>query len=199
MERAETDMFEMLQENTDFECITNGLIQDSGCGYLGYINTGLAYRDIKPENIVYHSYRSGIDRFRFLFTTRRVCLLRNGTFHVFESMTRHWKCSLVDFSKRADVHAFGKTILFILWQASIQGVIPIDKRLYKMFYSDRIEQIELPGPWQHWFDVAMVCCSKEPPTKIPLLPLTVTNTATTPNPITAKTAVKVFHAYPTLA
>lgn len=197
MERAEIDMFEMLQENTDFECITNGLIQIANA--VSWLHKhGLAHRDIKPENIVYHKGRFKMIDFDFCSPLEEFSYCGTEHFMCSKSKMSHWKCSLVDFSKRADVHAFGKTILFILWHASRQRAIPIDKRLYNMFYSDHIEHIELPGPWQHWFNIAMACCSKEPPIKIPLLPLAITNTATTPNPITAKTAVKVFHAYPTL-
>lgn len=197
MERGETDMFEMLQEKTDFECITNGLIQIAdGISWLH--KYGLAHRDIKPENIVYHQGRFKLIDFDFCSPLEEFTYCGTVNFMCSKSMTSQWKGSLADFSKRADVHAFGKTILFILWHASSQQVIPFDKRLYDMFYGDHIKHIELPGVWQYWFDVTVKCCSNEPPTKIPLLPLAITNTATTPNPITAKTTVKVFHAYPSL-
>ena len=198
MERGEMDMFDMLAQNTDFECITNGLIQIASA--VSWLHEhGLAHRDIKPENIVYHKGRFKLIDFDFCSPLEEFMHCGTQHFMCSKAMMRKWNCSSTESSKRADVHAFGKTILFILWNASRQQVIPIDERLYKMFYNGSMEHIDVPGTWQHWFDVAMKCCSEEPPTKIPLLPLAVANTTTTPNPITARTAVKVCYAYPILA
>lgn len=197
MEQGDSDMFELLQKNTNFACITNGLVQIANA--VSWLHEhGLAHRDIKPENIVYHKGRFKLIDFDFCSPLEEFVHCGTQHFMCSKAMVDNWHCIPTESSKRADVYAFGKTILFILWNASRQRVIPIDERLYTMFYSDTVEHVELPGVWQHWSDAVLQCCSQKPPTKIPLLPLAVAKTATTPNPITAKTAVKVFHAYPTL-
>ena len=197
MERAETDMFDMLLENTDFQCVTNGLVQIANA--VSWLHEhGLAHRDIKPENIVYHKGRFKLIDFDFCSPLEEFVHCGTKNFMCTKAMIKKWNCSPTESSKRMDVHAFGKTVLFILWNASRQQIVPYCQRLYSMFYNGPIEHVELLGHWQHLFDVFMKCCSEEPPTKIPLLPLAVASTATTPNPITTKTVVKVFRTYPSL-
>ena len=198
MLRAKTDMFEILQENTDFECILNGLVQVSNA--IAWLHEhGLAHRDIKPENIVFHEGRFKLIDFDFCSPLEE--FVHCGTEHYMcsKSTMRRWKGSQAMCSKRADVYAFGKTILFILWHACRQHVIPYDKRLHAMFHGAPVVCIEMPEPWQHWLAVAVKCCSKMPPVKIPLLPLTIKNTLTAVDSIAVPTSVKVVDADPAFA
>jgi len=189
MERGKSDMFEMLKQNTDFDHITNGLVQIANA--ISWLHEhGLAHRDIKPENIVYHKGRFKLIDFDFCSPLDEFVHCGTQHFMCSTTMMRTWNCSPTESSKRADVHAFGKTILFILWNASRQKVIPLDVRLYRMFYNDSMEYVELPGPWHHWFAVVVKCCDKEPPTKIPLLPLA--STGTTPNPMTTAAKARKY-------
>ena len=195
MPLAMTDMFEMLHENTNFSCITNGLVQISNA--ITWLHQhGLAHRDIKPENIAYHQGRFKLIDFDFCSPLEDFTHCGTTHFMCTKEMTYKWNCSAVKASKRVDIYAFGKTVLVTIWNASRQKAFAYDKRLLAMFESDYMYDIDVPYPWKNWFKVALTCCCREPPDKIPLLPLAITNTVTTSNGVTKITSVKVVHANP---
>ena len=201
MERAQTDMFELVQRGTDFEVVTNGLVQIANA--IAWLHEhGLAHRDVKPENIVLHEGRFKLIDFDFCSPLEEFTHCGTQYYMCSKSVTRKWNCSAAECSKRADVYAFGKTILFVLWHASRQKVISYpEKPLCDMFYDKGVTTVELTEPWQHWLSVVLKCSSGTPPVKIPLLPLTlpltIGNTLTAVNPITIPTTFKMVDADPT--
>ena len=163
MEYHPIDLFNLVSTRFDLQRVWAGM-RDVVRGMAYLHSKGLAHRDIKPENIVVgNTYFHLID---FDFTSPLTDYVHCGTplYIVPAAISDQWDCSNRTRSIRYDIYAFGKTIIHILYQAALGGLL--ERQFITSVYKKQglLEGVQNPfdGATAIWFDVALRCCQKEP-------------------------------------
>jgi serine/threonine protein kinase len=200
MEQASTDLYDYMRDHLNPQkCLQ--ACRDIAAAVHWMHDHGIAHRDIKPENIVLHDGRWKLIDWDFCSPLEEFVHCGTEAFMCKHAMTKQWEGSPADSSRRADVYAFGKLVFCIIMATACRQFIEPYKKLMKMFKSDYISShsIKLPAAWQDWLDLAVACCAKQPPIKIPPLPATVENTSVAKDTPTCSTSLQVVLADPTFA
>ena len=199
MQHGDTDLFEYIDKDFKLNDVAKALHEISQ-SILWLHDHCLAHRDIKPENIVMHNGRWKLIDFDFCSPLEEFVHCGTHCFICKPEITNTWSGSASDASKRADVYAFGKTIFMCLWKAAELNYIKQRRVLWVMFHNDFVLdiQMKIEPEWQPWLDVAMKCCAKQPPTRIPTLPTTMIDTIRTVDTIARVTTIQMVDTDPTL-
>ncbi len=158
------DLFALTLASFDLKRVFKGL-QDIANAIAFLHARGLAHRDIKPENIVVDK-----DYFRLIdfdFTSPLTHFVYCGTKNYMYPYDATLDWSNQDRSKRYDIYAFGRTILYVYYCAARLDIIAHKKRMEQL-YTRNIVLKDIKNPFVdgsdagHWFDVALTCCSEVP-------------------------------------
>ena len=200
MEFGGIDLFDAMQHSFSLKTVT-GALRDVAEAIHWLHRHSLAHRDIKPENVVCHHGRYKLIDFDFCSPLEDFTHCGTEGFMCPPDGTKHWPGTPSDHSRRADVYAFGKTILMVLWKASSEGFLKRRRVIWLMFHKAYVAKIPMTiePEWQPWLDIAMACCAKIPPTTIPTLPATMEDTVGTVDSGTAATTIQVVDADPGFA
>lgn len=200
MPHADTDLFDFHKRGATFEDIDRAF-RDVAASIEWLHNHGIAHRDIKPENVVLHK-----DRFKLIdfdFSSPMEEHVQCGTYNFMcpPSLVKDWNCSASDASRRSDVYSYGKLILSTLWDYFKFAPIEQRKRLWDMFHCDHLTEslMSVDPTKQQWIDLAVQCCHRKPPCKIPLLPTAAVSTLITKDIVTDTTMIQVVNADTVLA
>ena len=197
MPKAETDLFDFHKKNSSagFESVERAFHQVAR-SIQWLHDRGLAHRDIKPENVVLHKNRFKLIDFDFCSPLEEFVQCGTPNFMCPERLVKAWDCSPQDASRRSDVYSFGKLILSSLWHFYTQAPIRQRKRMWDMFHADYINHsfINTDPAKLAWINVAVQCCGKTPPCKIPILPTTIKNTFAAVDAVADPTTLQVVDA-----
>ena len=190
MRLADTDLFEYSKQGVDFYEIDTAFRQVVASIHWLH-DRGIAHRDIKPENVVLH--KGQFKLIDFDFSSPLEDFVRCGTQHFIcpDKIVKAWHCSPSDASRRSDVYSFGKLVLSIMWDCFKREPLVQRKRIWEMFHCDTINSscMTTDPLRQAWIDVAVECCGKLPPIKIPSLPASIAITAETSGAVDSTTGV----------
>jgi len=185
MPLAEKDLFEIISEQFNWNYVTNQLngIADA----IHFLHQcGAAHRDIKPENIVKYDGRLHLIDFDFCYPLSSLTHCGTEHFKCPKSVTSTWDCPVEMKSKKMDVYSFGKLVISVFWQASNHDMVQHRVFLFKLFHADYVKDMVHPfvGAYGQWCSLALLCISKDPPSKIPIYLTTESTTSTTVNIVT---------------
>lgn len=134
---------------------------------------GVAHRDVKPENIVIRDGRFQLIDFDFSYPSSQFVPCGTRYYMCARQHFQSWTCSPEESSRRMDVYAFGKTLLFILVRASDLNLIPKRRELFNIFHESSLDHYRGSASctMAPWFTLIHTCCSAFPPLEIPSLPM----------------------------
>tara|TARA_B100000780_G_C21118829_1_gene452993 strand:- start:2050 stop:2880 length:831 start_codon:yes stop_codon:yes gene_type:complete len=156
------DLFSFTTTTFDLNRVFKGL-QDIANAIDFLHSRGLAHRDIKPENIVVDK-----DYFRLIdfdFTSPVANFVYCGTTDYMYPGQNTW--SAQDSSRRYDIYAFGRTILYVFYCAASLKMIDYMSFMKKIYLKNAILK-DVQNPWKattingYWFDVALKCLKEIP-------------------------------------
>lgn len=156
---------------------------------------GLAHRDVKPENVVFHNEKYKWIDFEFTSVLDEWMICGSPHYLAPYKVIQKWSVDWNMRSRRMDVFAFGKMIFFVLWAAASHYCIDHGQYLYKMFLADFAVSMEQPfeGVLKDWVQCALKCCQSVPPLSIPL-PTTVSKTVRAYDQVTIRTGSQMVFA-----
>lgn len=200
MEYGGIDFYDTMDRSFSIKKVT-GALRDIAEAIHWLHDHSLAHRDIKPENVVCHNGRYKLIDFDFCSPLEDFTHCGTEGFMCPPDVTKHWPGDSTDHSRRADVYAFGKTILMVIWKASCEGFLKQRRVIWLMFHKAYVAKIPMTiePEWQPWLDIAMACCAKIPVTAIPTLPATMKDTLGTGDRGTATATIQVLDADPGVA
>jgi len=158
------DLFSFTLTSFDLKRVFKGL-QDIANALVFLHSRGLAHRDIKPENIVVDK-----DYFRLIdfdFTSPLTHFVCCGTKDYIYPTDATLDWSTQDRSTRYDIYAFGRTILYVYYCATMHKMIGHRHQLERLCTHNAVLK-DIQNPFAtgsdvgHWFDVALKCCSEVP-------------------------------------
>lgn len=165
MHNYPSDLFSLTLTSFDLQRVFKGLSDIARA--LQFLHArGLAHRDIKPENIVVDKEYFRLIDFDFTSPVTEFILCGTKDYMYPGSNTQDWE--LPDRSRRFDIYAFGRTVLFVLYCAASHGMIEHEELITKLHSNNAIIQsIENPfsGTVADWFDIVLACCSETPTLK----------------------------------
>lgn len=162
MHNYPSDLFSLTLTYFDLQRVFKGL-SDIARAIQFLHARGLAHRDIKPENIVVDKEYFRLIDFDFTSPVTEFILCGTKDYMYPGSNTQDWKSP--DRSRRFDIYAFGRTVLFVLYCAASHGMIEHEELIAKLHSNNAIIQsIENPfsGAVADWFDIVLACCSEKP-------------------------------------
>jgi len=165
---GECDLFEWGCTPFEWEQVAFFLKQvANGIKWMHDLN--LCHGDIKPENIVIQGSVAWLIDFDFVAPLECASQCKTKNFQPPNDIVSGWHVEKSSISKRCDVYAFGKTILFLLFRLeSHRGQVPDswwEKTSISTGQAHRFQALE-----GMWADVAFECCRRQPPESIPVLP-----------------------------
>lgn len=195
MQRGLGDLYDLIDQSFQPDIVAKAMHDISETVHWLHDHS-LAHRDIKPENIMLHGGRWKLIDFDFCSPLEHFVHCGTEGYICPGEVTKHWPGPAKDSSRRADVYAFGKMILMVLWKASCEGYFKTRRVIWVMFHKPYVVdiQMQIEPAWQPWLDVAMTCCAKVPPLQIPTLPATMENTLGTIDSGTAVATVQMVDA-----
>ncbi len=126
----------------------------------------VCHGDIKPENIVLQGLHARIIDFDFVASLEDTSQCHTKMFKPPREIVSEWNVANSVLSKRCDVYAFGKTILFMLFRLELhRGNVPVS--WWKKSYIARGHAHSFEALEGKWADIAFECCRRCPPERIP--------------------------------
>ncbi len=164
---AECDLYEWGSVPFKWDIVTKFLKQVAdGIRWLHDLN--ICHGDIKPENIVIMDLNAYIIDFDFIASLEDKTQCHTKNFKPSSEIISEWDVSNSIVSKRCDVYAFGKTILFMLFRLqSHRGNISILWWRKNYILSGHAHNFQ--GLEKLWADIAFRCCRRNPPEIIPAI------------------------------
>lgn len=199
MPRGGRDLYDIVCQDFHPDIVLQALRDISEAVYWLHTHK-VAHRDIKPENIVLHESRFKLIDFEFSSPLEEFHHCGTECYTCPPHITKHWPGTKAESSQRADVYAFGKMILFLVYEAGRHGYCEPYKAIGHLFDQAYLfERVHIANKWQPWLDIAFECCGKVPPLSIPSLPTAMENTVGTVDGSTTVTSIQVVDADPVFA
>lgn len=170
------DLYSLLCTHFDLKRIWKGL-RDVVDAMNWLHSKGMAHRDIKPENIVLNAKKFALIDFDFSSPLGERIFCGTPTYAVPKGISNAWTCTNRTRSLRYDIYAFGKTVLFVFCCATRAKMLDNTLYVHELYDADCIPA-SATNPFYNeeaiWFDIALQCCQREPPSCIPLTTSTYT-------------------------
>ena len=165
MQNYPGDLFSFTLTSFDLERVFKGLTDIARA--LQFLHArGLAHRDIKPENIVVDKEHFRLIDFDFTSPVTEFILCGTKDYMYPGSNTQDWEQS--DRSRRFDIYAFGRTVLFVFYCAASLQMIGHEKFISELQHNNEIitsTKNPFSGVVADWFNVVLTCCSETPTLK----------------------------------